>query len=113
MVDHRPRSVAHCSDGRESAALHAALAIRTRRSIMNETKLHELAGKAVTEWSVAESAPLVYLGDKLGLYRAMAGAGPLTSQELADRTGTHERYVRERVHNHAPRGGAEPHAPLG
>ncbi len=62
---------------------------------MNEAKLQELIGKAVTEMSVAESSPLVYLGDKLGLSRAMAGAGPLTSQELADKTGTHERYVRE------------------
>ena len=66
---------------------------------MNETTLQELVGKAVTEWSIAESAPLVYLGDKLGLYRALAGAGPLTSQELANRTGTHERYVREWLNN--------------
>jgi hypothetical protein len=36
----------------------------------------------------------VYLGHKLGLYRALASA-PLTSVELADVTGTHERYVRE------------------
>ena len=35
------------------------------------------------------------MGDKLGLYRALAGAGPLTSSELAERTGTAERYVRE------------------
>ena len=54
--------------------------------------------------SIAESAPLIYLGDKLGLYRAMAGAGPLTSGELADRTGTHERYVREWLHNQAAGG---------
>jgi SAM-dependent methyltransferase len=77
---------------------------------MNETKLHELVGKAVTEWSVAESAPLAYLCDKLGLYRAMAGAGPLTSQELADRTGTHERYVREWLNNQAAGGVVEHHA---
>ena len=38
---------------------------------------------------------LVVMGDKLGLYRAMAGAGPLSSTELAERTGTAERYVRE------------------
>lgn len=76
---------------------------------MNETKLHELAGKAVNDWSVAESAPLVYLGDKLGLYRAMAGAGPLTSQELADQTGTHERYVREWLNNQAAAGYIEHH----
>ena len=38
---------------------------------------------------------LVVMGDKLGLYRALAGAGPLTPGELAERTGTAERYVRE------------------
>ncbi len=68
---------------------------------MNESKLHELIGKAVTELSIAESAPLIYLGDKLGLYRAMAGAGPLRSHDLADRTGTSERYVREWLNNQA------------
>jgi SAM-dependent methyltransferase len=36
-----------------------------------------------------------YLGDRLGLYRALAAGGPGTSAELADRTGTNERYVRE------------------
>jgi 2-polyprenyl-3-methyl-5-hydroxy-6-metoxy-1,4-benzoquinol methylase len=38
---------------------------------------------------------MVYLGDTLGLYRAMHNAGPLTSQELAQKTGLHERWVRE------------------
>lgn len=38
---------------------------------------------------------MVHLGDRLGLYRAMAGAGPLTSAEVAERTGLHERFVRE------------------
>ncbi len=77
---------------------------------MNETKLNELIGRAVTELSITESGPLAYLGDKLGLYRAMAGAGPLTSQELADRTGTHERYVREWLNNQAAGGIVEYHA---
>ncbi|HEX2024204.1 MAG TPA: methyltransferase domain-containing protein [Acidimicrobiales bacterium] len=76
---------------------------------MDETRLHELIGKAVTELSVAESAPLIYIGDKLGLYRVMAGAGPLTSQELADRSATHERYVREWLNNQAASGIVEYH----
>ncbi len=76
---------------------------------MDETKLNELIGTAVTEMSIAESAPLIYLGDKLGLYRAMAGAGPLTSQDLAGRTGTHERYVREWLNNQAAGGIVEYH----
>jgi SAM-dependent methyltransferase len=37
----------------------------------------------------------IYVGERLGLYAALADAGPLTSTELADRTGTHERYARE------------------
>lgn len=43
----------------------------------------------------ALNAALIIVGDKLGLYKAMAGAGPLTSSELAAKTGTAERYVRE------------------
>lgn len=38
---------------------------------------------------------LIHLGDRLGLYRAMAGAGPLHPAELAERTGLHERWVTE------------------
>jgi 2-polyprenyl-3-methyl-5-hydroxy-6-metoxy-1,4-benzoquinol methylase len=38
---------------------------------------------------------LIHLGDRLGLYRTMRDAGPLTSQDLADRTGLHERWLRE------------------
>ena len=37
----------------------------------------------------------IYIGDRLGFYRALAKSGPLTAAELASRTGTHERYVRE------------------
>ena len=47
---------------------------------------------------------MVVIGDKLGLYRAMAGAGPLTPAELAGRTGTAERYVREWSSAQAARG---------
>ena len=58
-------------------------------------KLMEFVFKAVDEIGATLNAALVVLGDKLGLYQAMAGAGPLTSSELAQRTGTVERYVRE------------------
>ena len=37
----------------------------------------------------------IYMGDRLGLYRALADDGPATSRELASRTGTHEHYIRE------------------
>jgi SAM-dependent methyltransferase len=51
--------------------------------------------RAFDDFVAAMSLPMVVLGDRLGLYKAMAGAGPLTSAELAARTGTAERYVRE------------------
>jgi SAM-dependent methyltransferase len=40
-------------------------------------------------------AGMIYLGDRLGLYRALQGAGPLTSTDLASKTGLHERWLRE------------------
>src|SRR5439155_1579407 len=55
----------------------------------------EFVGKAVGDMGAAMGAALVVIGDKLGLYKAMAGAGPLTSTELAKRTACAERYVRE------------------
>jgi SAM-dependent methyltransferase len=62
---------------------------------INEAKLQEFMMKAVIEMGAAMNVPLVVIGDKLGLYKAMAGAGPVTSAELAAKTGTTERYVRE------------------
>ena len=58
-------------------------------------KLMEFVFKAVGEVGATLNTALVTMGDRLGLYRAMAGAGPLTPAELAERTGTAERYVRE------------------
>jgi SAM-dependent methyltransferase len=46
----------------------------------------------------------VYLGERLGLYRALADGGPATSSELAARTGTAERYIREWLEHHASSG---------
>jgi SAM-dependent methyltransferase len=62
---------------------------------VNETKLHEFMIKAVGEMGAAMNAALILVGDKLGIYKAMAGAGPMTSEEIAVKTKTHERYVRE------------------
>lgn len=58
-------------------------------------KLMSFVFRAVEEVGASLSTALVVLGDKLGFYRALAGAGPLTSTEVASRTGTAERYVRE------------------
>ena len=62
---------------------------------INEARLHEFVMKAVGEMGAAMNAALIIVGDKLGLYKAMAGAGPITSTELAAKTRTTERYVRE------------------
>lgn len=61
---------------------------------LDMAKLEPLLGTMVTEIGAAANAALVLTGDKLGLYRALA-AGAMTSAELAEKTGTHERYVRE------------------
>jgi 2-polyprenyl-3-methyl-5-hydroxy-6-metoxy-1,4-benzoquinol methylase len=58
-------------------------------------KLMQFVFRAVDEVGATLNAALVVMGDKLGLYRALAGAGELTPAELAERTGTAERYVRE------------------
>src|SRR5215475_5320699 len=65
---------------------------------IDEAKLNEFLGKAVTDLGAALSATLMLVGDRLGLYKALA-KGPLTAAELAERTGTHERYVREWLAN--------------
>ena len=71
---------------------------------MNDTKLDEFVGKAVEDVGALLGGAMVVIGDKLGLYRAMASAGPLTPAELAARTGTAERYVREWLSAQAARG---------
>jgi len=63
--------------------------------MIDQAKLEGFVNKALGDIGSALTASLVVIGDKLGLYRAMAGAGPLTSAELAQRTGTQERSVRE------------------
>ena len=70
---------------------------RQRRVNMavDQAKFDKFFGKAISDVGAAFNAALVVMGDKLGLYKAMAGAGPQTSAELAQRTGTSERYVRE------------------
>jgi SAM-dependent methyltransferase len=62
---------------------------------LDETKLHEFIGKAVDEWGAAEGALLTFVGDRLGLFKAMAGTGELTPEELAKKTGTHPRMIKE------------------
>ncbi|MGE0419756.1 MAG: class I SAM-dependent methyltransferase [Acetobacteraceae bacterium] len=57
--------------------------------------LNALMGRILGDLGAAMGAPLVLIGDRLGLYRALAESGPMHPAELAERTGTAERYVRE------------------
>jgi 2-polyprenyl-3-methyl-5-hydroxy-6-metoxy-1,4-benzoquinol methylase len=63
--------------------------------MINEAKVEAFVHRAVGDVSAALTASLVAIGDKLGLYRAMSEAGPVTSTELAARTQTSERPLRE------------------
>ncbi len=58
-------------------------------------KLNELIGKMLGDVGAAMGAALVLIGDKFGLYKTLAATGPMTPAELASKTGTVERYVRE------------------
>jgi 2-polyprenyl-3-methyl-5-hydroxy-6-metoxy-1,4-benzoquinol methylase len=62
---------------------------------IDQAKLDEFLGRFVADLGATMSAPLTIIGERLGLYRALAEAGPSTPAELAARTGTVERYVRE------------------
>jgi 2-polyprenyl-3-methyl-5-hydroxy-6-metoxy-1,4-benzoquinol methylase len=62
---------------------------------VDDDKLMQFVFRAVDEVGATLNAALVVMGDKLGLYRALASSGALTPGELAERTGTAERYVRE------------------
>jgi SAM-dependent methyltransferase len=71
---------------------------------IDQAKLEAFMGQAVTDMGAIISAPLMLIGEKLGLYKAMAHAGPLSSQEIAERSGAAERYVREWLGNQAAGG---------
>jgi SAM-dependent methyltransferase len=62
---------------------------------VDQIKLEQFVGQAVGDVAAAISGLLVHLGDRLGLYRAMAGSGAISAEALARRTGTAPRYVRE------------------
>jgi len=71
---------------------------------IDEARLNELLGKVVGDLGAAMSAPLMVIGDRLGLYKALAEGAPQTPEELAARTGTVERYVRPWLVNQAAHG---------
>jgi 2-polyprenyl-3-methyl-5-hydroxy-6-metoxy-1,4-benzoquinol methylase len=62
---------------------------------IDQEKLNRFMEQAIRDVGATLHAALVKIGEKLGLYKALAAGGPMTPGELAERTGTAERYVRE------------------
>src|SRR5260370_42333201 len=81
--------------GRWSTTYRSAIHSRSNVMPPDQAKLDAMMGKMLHDMGAAATGALVVIGDKLGLYKALAEAGPLTPVELATRTGTAERYVRE------------------
>ena len=71
---------------------------------LNQDKLNTFLGRAVVDIGATLHAGLVLIGEKLGLYKALAEGGPMLPAELAKRTGTNERYVREWLNGQAAGG---------
>ena len=72
--------------------------------MVDETKLNTFIGKILGDLGGVFSAPLVRMGDKLGLYKALKEHGPLTPTELAAKTNVAERYAREWLSHQAASG---------
>jgi SAM-dependent methyltransferase len=66
---------------------------------IDDTRLENFVHQAVGDMAAAISGLLLHIGDRLGLYKGLAGAGPITAETLANRTGTATRYVREWLGN--------------
>jgi SAM-dependent methyltransferase len=67
----------------------------TDKVSLNPDALNRLLGQMVNDLGAAASGALVVLGDRLGIYQALAEIGPATSEQLAKKTGLHERQLRE------------------
>src|SRR5689334_22122690 len=101
----RRLSFGRSTDFGQSTESELGLARRPRRYAMTNatlepttidpSKLEAFVGQALGELGATLNAALVVMGDQLGLYKAMAGAGPVTAADLTRRTGVTERYVRE------------------
>jgi SAM-dependent methyltransferase len=76
----------------------------TAVNAIDQAELDEFLGRFVGDLGAALSAALVVIGDRLGLYRAMRDGGPVSAEQLAERTGTDPRYVREWLSNQAAGG---------
>jgi len=71
------------------------MATQGTQAPLDEARLNDFMNKAIGDMGAAINASLIALGDRLGLYKAMGSGEPMTSAEVAKKTGTAERYVRE------------------
>lgn len=78
--------------------------------VIDQTRLETFLARAVGDLSAGYGGVMVSLGSKLGLYKAMAGAGPISAAELAARSGCAQRYVREWLNSQAAGGYVDYHA---
>src|SRR6476469_610025 len=74
---------------------------------IHEDKMHAFLGKVGGDFGATLSSALVYIGQKLVHYNAIAANGPVTPAELAQKTNTSERHVREWLINQAAGGYVE------
>src|SRR4051812_7438733 len=74
---------------------------------LDSKKVEKFLFKFVDDLGVGMCAALALIGEKLGLFKAMAGSGPVTAAELAVRTSTSERYIREWLSAQAANGYVE------
>ncbi len=75
---------------------------------IDAARLQDFMGRFVQDLGAGTTAPLVVLGDKLGLYKALASSGALSSTALAEQTGTAERWVAADLAAQAAAGGQAP-----
>ncbi|HET9222664.1 MAG TPA: methyltransferase domain-containing protein [Roseiflexaceae bacterium] len=80
---------------------------------INETALNQLLERALVDIGATYHTALAVIGDKLGLYKTLAGSEPLTPAEFAAQTGTAERYIREWLNANAAGGYVTYHADTG
>jgi SAM-dependent methyltransferase len=88
----------------DSSANGAGDVVAVTTNPIDMDKLHAFMGRAVGDMGAAMHAVLILLGDRLGLYKGMGDSKPVTPAELAARTGTTERYVREWLNANAASG---------
>src|SRR5256885_17201524 len=80
---------------RRSIPISGGAAMAVQPPVVNHDKLMAFLGQVIGELGATVNAGLIVVGDRLGLYKAMAGAGPISPAKLAEKTGTAERYIRE------------------